>query len=46
MDMVSKRNASIIPQTGDNLSLSEISVSTNGQWVAFASAADNPDTRP
>lgn len=41
MGMVSKRNGSIIPQTGDNLSLSQVSVSTNGQWVAFASSADN-----
>ncbi len=41
MDMVSKRNASILPQTGDYLCQSQVSVSTNGQWVAFASVADN-----
>lgn len=40
-EMDSSRNASIIPQTGDNISLSQVSVSTNGQWVAFASVADD-----
>jgi Tol biopolymer transport system component len=40
-EMDSIRNATIIPQTGDRLCESQLSVSTNGQWVAFASAADD-----
>jgi len=40
-ELDSKRNAAVIPQTGDCLSESPLSVSTNGQWVAFASAADD-----
>jgi Tol biopolymer transport system component len=40
-EMDSKRNATLIPQTGDHLCLSQVSVSTNGQWVAFASVADD-----
>jgi len=39
--LISKRDATVIPQTGDNFSLSQVSVSTNGQWVAFASQADD-----
>jgi hypothetical protein len=40
-EMDSTRNATVILQTGDNFSGSQPSVSTNGQWVAFASAADD-----
>jgi Tol biopolymer transport system component len=40
-EMDSKRNAAVISQTGDRLCESQVSVSTNGQWVAFASAADD-----
>jgi Tol biopolymer transport system component len=40
-EMDSRRNAGVIPQTGDRLCASQVSVSTNGQWVAFASAADD-----
>ncbi len=40
-EMISKRDATVIPQVGDNLSVSQLSVSTNGQWVAFASVADD-----
>jgi hypothetical protein len=40
-EMDSQRAATVIPQTGDYLSLSQVSVSTNGQWVVFASVADN-----
>ncbi len=39
--LISTRNATVIPQTGDRAGVSEVSVSTNGQWVAFASAADD-----
>lgn len=40
-EMDSRRNATVIPQTGDQLCESQVSVSTNGQWVAFASVADD-----
>ncbi len=40
-ELNSKRNATVIPQPGDNPTVSQISVSTNGQWVAFASLADD-----
>jgi Tol biopolymer transport system component len=40
-EMISERDATVIPQTGDNCSASQPSVSTNGQWVAFASVADD-----
>ena len=39
--LISTRNSTVIPQTGDRAGVSEVSVSTNGQWVAFASAADD-----
>jgi Tol biopolymer transport system component len=39
--LISKRDATVIPQTGDNSGLSQVSVSTNGQWVAYASEADD-----
>jgi Tol biopolymer transport system component len=39
--LISQRNATVIPQTGDNFSWSQLSVSSNGQWVAFASVADD-----
>lgn len=40
-EMVSKRDDSVIPQTGDYLCASQVSVSANGQRVAFASVADD-----
>jgi Tol biopolymer transport system component len=40
-ELISQRNATVIPQTGDNFSWSQLSVSSNGQWVAFASVADD-----
>jgi Tol biopolymer transport system component len=41
-EMVSQRNATVIPQAADGLStLSPLSVSADGRWVAFASPADD-----
>ncbi len=40
-ELISTQDATVIPQTGDNSGVSEVSVSTNGQWVAFASEADD-----
>ena len=41
-EMVSQRNATVIPQAADGLStLSPVSVSADGRWVAFASPADD-----
>jgi Tol biopolymer transport system component len=41
-EMVSQRNATVIPQVADGLStLSPLSVSADGRWVAFASPADD-----
>jgi len=41
-EMVSQRNATVIPQAADALStLSPSSVSADGRWVAFASPADD-----
>ncbi len=40
--MISQRNATVIPQTADGFStLSPVSVSADGRWVAFASPADD-----
>ena len=40
--MVSQRDAAVIPQTADGFStLSPLSVSTDGRWVAFTSRADD-----
>ena len=41
-EMVSQRDATVIPQAGDGFSAStQESVSADGRWVAFASAADD-----
>jgi Tol biopolymer transport system component len=41
-EMISQRNASVIPQAADALStLSPVSVSADGRWAVFASAADD-----
>ena len=40
-EMDSQRNSLITSQTGDSLCESQVSVSTNGQWAVFASAAGN-----
>ena len=41
-EMVSQRDAAVIPQAADGLStLSPLSVSADGRWVAFASPADD-----
>jgi hypothetical protein len=41
-EMVSQRNATVIPKAADGFStLSPVSVSADGRWVAFASPADD-----
>lgn len=41
-EMISLRDPTVIPQAGDSFSaLNQWSVSADGQWVAFASAADD-----
>lgn len=41
-DLISRRDPTLIPQTGDGLaSLSSGCVSADGRWVAYASAADD-----
>jgi len=41
-EMISQRDATVIPQAADALSLlSPLSVSADGRWVAFASSADD-----
>jgi Tol biopolymer transport system component len=41
-EMISQRNAAVIPQSGDGSCwLPQLSVSADGRWVAFASSADD-----
>ncbi|HKW28141.1 MAG TPA: hypothetical protein VJT54_02315 [Verrucomicrobiae bacterium] len=41
-EIISERDPAVIPQSGDGFSvLGQWSVSANGQWAAFASAADD-----
>ncbi len=41
-EMVSRRDATVVPQAGDGFStLTQKSVSADGRWVAFSSAADD-----
>jgi Tol biopolymer transport system component len=42
MEMISQRNAAVVPQSGDGSCwLPQLSVSADGRWVAFASSADD-----
>ena len=41
-ELISRRNPTVLPQTGDAFSsMSQVSVSADGHWVAFASSADD-----
>ena len=41
-EMISQRNAAVIPQSGDGSCwLPQLSVSADGRWVAFASSSDD-----
>jgi Tol biopolymer transport system component len=41
-EMISQRNAAVVPQSGDGSCwLPQLSVSADGRWVAFASSADD-----